>query len=151
MIWFGSAIVITLVAIWLVSASRGASIRADQLESALSHLLQCELNQAFLSIRPKFSKYKFLQFARYEMQDGKLGVELAFPSAPWSEDYFPKVVSAASSQGLRYEVEETEGIVNRFVYVKFDDSVDLAAAFGKLVLTEIFGFDDDYRFRVRIN
>ena len=85
------------------------------------------------------------------MDEEQVGLELAFPSAPWSEDYFPKVVTAASKQGLSYEVEETEGTVNRFVFVRFGDSVKQAAAFAKAVLIEIFEFAPDYTFRVSIN
>lgn len=151
MIWLVVALAIALIAIWLVPASRGAPRRSDQLALALTQLMACELEQAFLSIRPKFSASKFLQFARYEMSTGHLGLELAFPSAPWSTDYFPKVVTAASKLGLSYEIEEMEGNVNRFVFVRFGDSVDQAAAFAKSVLTEIFGFEQDYKFRVRIN
>ena len=151
MFWTGLAMAVALVGIWMVPASRGAPRRADQLGLALTQLLGHEQEQAFLSIRPKFSANKFLQFSRYEMDEGQVGLELAFPSAPWSTDYFPKVVTAASKQGLSYEVKETEGAVNRFVLVKFGDSVNRAAAFAKSVLTEIFEFAPDYTFRIRIN
>ena len=96
MIWTGVALAIALIAVWLVPASRGAPRRSDQLEAALDQLLNCELQQAFLSIRPKFATNKFLQFDRYPMSDDRMGIELAFPNAPWSDDYFPKVVTAAS-------------------------------------------------------
>lgn len=151
MIWIGAAVAIALIAIWMVPASRGAPLGSDQLEAPLRKLLTCEIEHAFLSVRPKFSQEKFLQFARYEAGKDQRGLELAFPNAPWSEDYFPKVVTAASTQGLGYEIEKAEGDVIRFVFVKFGDSVDLAAAFAKSILIEIFDYAPDYKFRVRIN
>ena len=151
MIWIGAIVIIALIAIWMVPACRGASIGSDQLEAPLRQLLTCELESAFLSVRPKFSQEKFLQFSSYETGEGQRGVELAFPNAPWSEDYFPRVVTAASTDGLSYEIEEAEGDVTRFVFVKFGDSAHSAADFAKSVLNEIFDYPPDYRFRVRIN
>ncbi|RLA28417.1 MAG: hypothetical protein DRR11_16695 [Gammaproteobacteria bacterium] len=151
MFWTGVALAVALITVWLVPAGRGASRRSDQLEVALDQLLKCELEQAFLSIRPKFAATKFLQFGRYPIGDSRLGIELAFPSAAWSDDYFPKIVTAASQRGLKYEVQELKGEVNRFVFVQFEDSAYQAAAFAQSVLTDVFGFAPDYNFRVRIN
>ena len=92
-----------------------------------------------------------MQFARYEKDDGLYGLELAFPNVPWSESFFPKVVTEASRQGLHYEVEEAEGDVARFVFVRFGDSAESAAAFAKAILIEVFSYAPEYRFRVRIN
>jgi hypothetical protein len=151
MVWIGAALAIILFAIWLVPASRGASVGSNQLVSPLRHLLTCNLEVALLTVRPKFSQAKFVQFARYQADDGAYGLELAFPNAPWSEDFFPKVVTAASRQGLPYEIEEAEGDVARFVFVKFGGSVESAAEFAKTILNEIFNYAPDYQFRVRIN
>ena len=151
MFWTGVALAIGLIAVWLVPASRGAPCRSDQLQAPLDQLLNCELKQAFLSIRPRFTADNFLQFDRYPMSDGRQGIELAFPSAAWSDDYFPKIISAASQQGLKYEIQELKGDVNKFVHVRFEDSVDQAAGFAKSILTDVFGFSSNYTFRVRIN
>ena len=151
MVWIGAALAIILIAIWMVPASRGASVGSGQLESPLRHLLTCDLEDVFLTVRPRFSQVKFVQFARYRADDGAYGLELAFPSAPWSEDFFPKVVTAASSQGLPYEIEEAKGDVARFVFVRFGDSVETAAAFARSILDEIFNYSPNYKFRVRIN
>lgn len=151
MIWIGATVAFALIAIWMVPAGRGAPAGSDQLEAPLRQLLTCELENAFLSVRPKFSHERFLQFARYELCEGQRGLELAFPNAPWSENYFPRVVTAASTQGLIYDIEESEGDVARFVFVKFGDSADSAAAFAKSILVEMFDYAPDYKFRVRIN
>ncbi len=60
-------------------------------------------------------------------------------------------MTAASTRGIRYEIQELEGPVGRFVFVKFGEYADEAAVFARLVLVDFFGFGEDYRFRVRIN
>ena len=151
MIWIGVTVAILLIALWLVPAVRGAPTGANQLEAPLRQLLMSNLENAFLSVRPKFSREHFLQFAKYQTSEGRQGLELAFPNAPWSETYFPKVVTAASVQGLQYEIKEAEGDVVQYVFVKFGDSIHSAAQFAESILSDMFCFKPSYRFRVRIN
>jgi len=143
--------VIGLIAVGLAIGVRGAPRRADRLESAFLDLLRCEVDQAILFVRPRLSRVKFLQFPRYKKDDGSLGIKLAFPYAAWSVDYFPQVVTEASKRGLSYEVDGTGNVVDRFVFVRFDESVDQAADFAKFILLDVFGFDANYSFRIRIN
>lgn len=148
-----SLLVVGLISIWLVPISRGAARRADQLEPALGQLLECDIPSAFLTVRPRFSWNKFIQYSQYATgtKPRELELELAFPRANWSDEYFPKVVSLAAAEGLPYEVLEHASPELPFVCVRFGTSTSRAAEFGKRVLIDIFEFDANYEFRVRIN
>lgn len=146
-----SLLAVGLLVAWLVPVSRGASRRADGLKPALVQLMNCEVPDAFLTVRPNYSPYRFIQFSRTQGEGGSSELELAFPLARWSEEFFPKIVSIASEENLPYEVRDEAGSGLRFVFVGFGDSACRAATFGQKVLTDVFGFQDDYGFRVRIN
>lgn len=144
-------LIIVLSVGFLILATRGAPRRVDEIAPALEQLLRSSLENPIITIRPKFVPNTFLQFSRYPVDSSSYGIELAFPQAQWSESYFPKVVTLASKSGEEYEIVEDEKHGLRFVFVKFGASTKRAARFAENVLTEVLGFPDTYRFRVRMN
>ena len=48
--------------IWLIPMTRGAARRADSLEPAVQQLLECNIPGAFLTVRPRYSRYNFIQW-----------------------------------------------------------------------------------------
>jgi hypothetical protein len=150
-----SALLVAAIAICvvLIPASRGGSRAADTLEPALDQLLNLDDATSFLVIKPRFAPHIFLQYAMYpESRTAKgFGVQIVFPQAEWSKEFFPKVVTKASKEGIRYEIIDDDGGGLRFAMVRFGKDVRSAAEFGRSILIDIFGFDSNYRFRARIN
>ena len=151
MIWIIAIAVTVALFYWIVPASRGVERKATEIEPALRQLLDTDLENAFLSVQPQFSRNKRIQYTRYQTDAGSIGIELVFTNARWSEDFFPKVVTAASGADLPYDIQDAADSDVRFVFVRFGQSTKIAARFGREILVSIFGFDENYRFRVRIN
>jgi hypothetical protein len=141
---------VVLLIAFVAPAVRGAPRGIEDISSALEQLLESNLENPILTIRPQFARNKFLQFSRYPL-DSSYGIELAFPRAGWSESYFSKVVTLASKSDEAYEIVDDEEPGLRFVFVKFGASTKGAAHFAENVLTNIFGFPETYRFRIRIS
>ena len=149
-----SLLVILLAALaiaYIVPTVRGARRRVADLNPALEQLLRSDLANPIITVRPKFAPNKFVQFSRYDIDTKRRGVELVFPHAPWSEAYFPKVVTLASKLGIKYEIVDDDYPGLRFVFVMFGDSTADAVAFAERVMVDILGFSGTYKFRVRMD
>ena len=151
MIYGISILLLCVVSVWLYTASRGASLKVENIEIVLNHFLQPRYRDSFLTIRPKYSPYKFLQFSIYGDANDPLGLEMAFPDSDWSHEYVPILVSYASEHGVEYQVSARHASDTCFVFFRFGKSVRDAADFSRHVLSDVFEFDTGYTFRVRIN
>lgn len=128
-------------------ASKGVPRRDDDLIAAFTGLLGCPSDHPFLLIR-KLLRKEFLQFCRYDLEDGSSGLRLVFPIRKWSRNYEEKLSVILKKKGFLYYInEEYDG---HFLVVDFDNDVNAAQQCSQLILREVFGFSDTSLYRVHL-
>lgn len=116
------------------------------LEIYLDILLRSGFEGGFIVIRvPKDPR--FIQFAR--RYEGHPGLELGFPNAPWSREYFRVLQHVLQRHGIPYftkrMAEEGEEPVTEFLYVNTGEDVYAAGDLSRTIFQEVFGLDEEAR------
>lgn len=116
------------------------------LETYLDILLRSGFEGGFIVIRlPKDPR--FIQFAR--RYEGHPGLELGFPNAPWSREYFRVLQQVLQRHEIPYftkrMAEEGEEPVTEFLYVNSGEDVYAAGDLSRTIFQEVFGLDEDTR------
>jgi len=119
----------------------------DKMPKVIEWALQYCLNRGFIIIEDRNSEH-FIQFRKYILRDGEIGLELGFPEAPWSAAYFPELRDALANSGTSFrEARETSGKVTAFIHVDCGQDIDQAVGLTRLCFFEIFGLGTDTRFK----
>lgn len=134
-----------VVAILLLFAARKLLARApryrrtvqDDLTKFFKTLFERGYDRGFLVIEAP--RGRFIQFSKYIKKNGKLGLRLDFPLAPWSEKYYETLKKTLYDRGIDYEIKSTgEDKVAAFITIDFKKDFTKALDVAKLVLVEVF-------------
>ena len=122
----------------------------EELPKTLSFALRSCFNGGFVVIEAEGSEL-FVQFKKYIFRDGTYGLELGFPDAEWSTDFAPKLRQALETEGIAFRDQpEQVGLVRSFILVDCEQDIDLAHRVTRLCFLEIFGLQEDTRFRAQV-
>ena len=89
----------------------------------------------------------FIQFSKYFLGKGRVGLKLDFPLAPWSEKYYERVKQELSKMSLKFSVVPTmETTVREFLTVDLGQDIDQAITLAKMILHSAFGLDQNQTF-----
>lgn len=101
----------------------------------------------------------FLQFRKYIHAKGDVGLELNFPQAEWSRDYFPKLSEWCPLNGFTYDIEhDVQGGRLGFLqvdagedilHVDTSEDLDKAMRLVEGTITQVFGLKPDTEFTSR--
>src|SRR5262245_58462306 len=81
------------------------------------------------------NKKRFIQFRKYIIKKGNLGLEFGFPLAPWSEKYYEHLNKLLYDREIEYETRSTgDDIVTSFIIVDLKQDLDRAMELAKMVL-----------------
>ncbi len=106
-------------------------------------------HQGFIVIEDRESN-RFVQFRKYipVLTKHGYGLEFAFPNAPWSKPYLPKLREALGEDGIPFrEARETHGDVTSFIYVDCGQDTEMAVDLARRCFFDIFGLAPDTRFK----
>ncbi|WP_231758912.1 hypothetical protein [Microbulbifer elongatus] len=144
-------VVFALTVIWfLKEALKGPKRTLEQLHRPISDLLSREFDGGFLIIEHSKTG-RFIQFSKYTKSKGKFGIELAFPKADWSKDYYSRVKDICENFDLnvREDFSAGEGELT-FLFADFDKDVDSAFEFSKTVFKDVFKINKTDKVHVRL-
>jgi len=143
-------VVLLVVYFWVVGRKPHIHKGVSQMEIPryLETLLHRGYDQGFVIIRDPQSD-KFIQFAKYIDDVGRVGLRFDFPLAPWSSRYYQKLKDAFMERDILFEVVHTgESPVEEFVAVDVGDRLPLARNIVRLVLQEVFEVASGVRFNI---
>ena len=108
------------------------------------------MNNGYLVITEINSKY-FVQLAKYIYRN-TYGIELTFPKAEWSSNYYDDLLVILKQQNIDYEIIEKVGN-DDLEFIKVDFKKDSEGAFElvKKIFIQVFGFDNDLKLFLELN
>lgn len=131
--------------LWL--ATKGILRSLPELKNALRQLLEWGADTGFVVIIPRGTKY-FVQFKSYILRDGRRGMEMSFPKADWSKQFFGRLQQYCDANGVGYEIRIGENDPMSFLVVDCQTDIDRAHDLIKAVVGEIFGLNVDRQYHV---
>lgn len=94
----------------------------------------------------------FIQFRKYIHAKGDHGLELGFPDAEWSREFFPHLSEWCGQNGFAYDLDRnSQGGGLDFLYVDTGNDLDAAMRLVEGIVTDIFGLEPDSPFSYRID
>jgi hypothetical protein len=129
--------------IWGRRRHKHRRVRLADLDRFLGALLTRGFNGGLVVIEiPKTPL--FLQFSKYVLKDGRVGLQLDFPVAPWSEKYYDRLKQELDKNGVYYTSQETRAHgVREFLMVDVKQSIGDAATLARTVFHSVFGMSED--------
>jgi hypothetical protein len=116
----------------------------------ISDLLRRGYNGAFLVIDVSHTKY-FLQLRKYISAPGEYGIELFFPNAKWSINFFNKLIDLCENEKIRYSLtKKNDNEQLEFLCIDFAKNSHDAYSFIKRILLEVFEVNEDTKLFIRL-
>lgn len=144
------AIFLILISFLLWKGTKGPARTVDELKQAIIDLDKRGLNHSTLVIDKLFSK-KFVQFRKL-IDGGESNIQLSFPNANWSKEYYPKVMKIVNNNNLDFSITQGEQSDKmEFLYINCKKGVELAHTVMVKILLEVFKEDPNSRFHVMLN
>lgn len=89
----------------------------------------------------------FIQFRKYIHAKGDQGLELGFPDAEWSREFFPRLAEWCEQNGFSHDIaHNSEGGGLNFLHVDTGDDLDAAMRLVEGIVTDIFSLEPNARF-----
>ncbi len=155
MIWIIISIVLGIILfIWYMRRPyyhRG--VKQNELERFIRGLMdQCD-DGSLLFIEHENSD-RFIQFAKYETKKIGTILHFGFPDAPWSREYFKRMVIELQDAGMDYSIQSTgEESVRRFIDVDIEatkiNSIEKRGAKLAQIAFRAMGLGQNEKYRVR--
>ncbi len=132
--------------IWGRRSHKHRRVPLADLERFFDALLKRGFNGGFMVIEvPKTSV--FIQFSKYILKKGHVGLQLDFPLVPWSEKYRESLRHELSKAGFDFRLTAgSDG--TEFVTVDLGQNIGRCVAVAKLVLQCVFGLAQDQKVNV---
>jgi hypothetical protein len=150
MLWIVGLVVLACLGILVLRGMKGPAHSLESLERPIKDLLKRGYDGGFLVIDISRSKY-FIQLRKYINTPGDYGIELCFPNAKWSSQFFDKLIAFCIKEGIEYSIakESANGSLE-FLYIDFDKDSNRAHNYVKKILQEIFELDVNTKLFIRL-
>jgi hypothetical protein len=150
MIWIPVIAIILCVGLLVLRGMKGPSHSLETLEQPIRDLLKRGFDGGFLIIDISRTKF-FIQFRKYINAPGDYGIELCFPNAKWSSQFFEKLKNFCTKEGIEYSIanKNTDGQLE-FIYVDFETDYQKAHSYVKKIVLEVFELDENVKIFVRL-
>ncbi|HSL82466.1 MAG TPA: hypothetical protein VLF66_06785 [Thermoanaerobaculia bacterium] len=123
---------------------RHKNVPLSELQKYLRVLLHRGCQGGFMQIHLPGKKTEGLQFSKYILREGAVGLQLDFPLASWSKPYYPKLKHVLGQSGVPFSIQTTETpAVPEFLVVDAGDDLERAADLSRLLLSKVFGHSLD--------
>ena len=122
---------------------RHKRVVADDLSNLFKVLLYRGYDGGLMFIEAPDRK-RFLQFRKYIKSKSNVGIELGFPLAPWSGEYYEIVKESLERKGIDYSIAGTSGrVTTEFLLIDLKQDVGKGVEVARLILGEVFGLIPD--------
>lgn len=127
-------------------AIKGPAYTVETLAGPILGLLRQGYNGGFLIISVEQSQ-KFVQLNKYIQGPGRIGLELAFPRAAWSVDFYPSLERWCKAKKVPYRISRSgHEDPLEFLFVDLGRDVAYVHGFVSDVFREILGVNDSRLF-----
>jgi hypothetical protein len=143
-LFVAACVAFILFSMWGRKPHKHREVSLADLEGFFEVLLRRGGNGGFMMIEiPRTSL--FVQFSKYILNGGLIGLQFDFPLAPWSEMYYEPLKQELQEGGLHYTVEPGRegGGVREFLTVDIGQDVRAAAGIARTVSTKVFRLRED--------
>jgi hypothetical protein len=150
MIWIIGILVISCVAFFVWRGVKGPAHTLETIEKPIKDLLKRGYDGGFLILSVSRSKC-FVQLRKYIKESGLYGIELCFPNANWSAQYFEALIDFCIREDIEYLIakENTDGPLE-FLYIDFNRDIQKAHRYIKKIFKEILGVDENVKLYSRL-
>jgi hypothetical protein len=95
---------------------------------------------------------RFVQFAKYQLDNSRTILHFGFPDAPWSRQYFDAIVKVLEKLDVGHKITTGEAQIHRFVEVDLalddiENTVSIGARIAKAAF-EVMGLSENARFKI---
>lgn len=120
---------------------------SDRIPDVINWALRYCLRRGFIVIEARNSEH-FIQFRKYILRNGEIGLELGFTDASWSKAHFPKLRETLTANGIPFrETRETYDDFVTLIQVDCGQDIDRATYLARLCFFDLFGLSEDTLFR----
>jgi hypothetical protein len=128
------------------SASETVKQTFDDIRGQLEQLLKSGFDQGFVIFQFKDGG-RFIQFRKYIHAKGDYGLELAFPKADWSVEFFPLVARCCDRLNISHTVgPHTRGDGLEFLHADLGRDTDMAFRLVCSIVDDVFRISRDTQY-----
>jgi hypothetical protein len=114
------------------------NLALSQVKTHLEALLKRGYNGGFIIIEDMHSD-RFVQLAKYIKKKGDIGIELSFPKAPWSEQYYGKFKEWLRSEKIPFIIQAVDSTpVTEFIDIDCHSNIGMALGLVESIFKDIF-------------
>jgi len=145
MTWTIVVVFLLSLGLFLRRASKGPARTPETLEWPIRGLLRQGYNGGYLLIKVARSN-KFLQLDKYIRAPGEYGIELAFPKAEWSLQYFERLLDFCRNHGIEFRISSSSpGDPMEFLCIDFGNDYVRANDIVRKILVSVLDTPKDHR------
>ncbi|WP_446011135.1 hypothetical protein [Candidatus Electrothrix sp.] len=140
-----------IVGLIVLRGFKGPTRSLETVKRPIQDLLVRGYNGGFLIIDVSGTNY-FIQLRKYIISSNNYGIELSFPKAKWSEQFFRSLTEYCDLSQVKYSISKSTEPHNELDFLNIDFGKDTHKAhnFVKTIITEIFGLKEDVELFVRL-
>jgi hypothetical protein len=138
-------VIIVLIVIFLLikRGIKGPAHSIDTILKPIDELLERGFDDGFLIISISNTKH-FLQLRKYIDNNDDFGLELVFPKAEWSIEYFSKLEKHCIDEGIPYSIRtEVRKHTLDFLYIIYGNDSKKSYEHIRAILITLFGVDEE--------
>ena len=140
------------ILLWLFikRAAKGPKRNLAQLERPIEDLLSRGFADGILILTHTRSE-RFLQFSKYfDANKQDFGIEINFPHAEWSKDYYEHVKDKCAKRNLDYKEMTTDDGM-KFIDIDFSKDTGTAFKFVCEIFANVMGLDSNDQYYVELS
>lgn len=151
LVWIIVILVVVCVVLLVLRGVKGPGHTLESISKPIEDLLVRGYDGGFLIIDASGTNY-FTQLRKYIITSDNYGIELSFPKAEWSKDFFTQLVAFCDQNGIKYKISKDRSIQKplEFLQVDFGKDANKAHALIKRIFIEIFGLSENAKLFVRL-
>lgn len=116
----------------------------------INHLLKAGMNNGYLVITESNTK-RFVQLSKY-IDKATFGIELAFPKAEWSLQFYPSFLDLLKKKDIEYTIiEKLDNEDLEFIKIDFRKDSEKAFDLVKDIFIDVFECDDGLKLFLKLH
>jgi len=152
--WYLIALFVVLLIIviwWMRRPLYHRNIKSEEFKKYLGGFLsQC--SEGSLMFIEHEDSDRFVQFAKYQLDNSRTILHFGFPDAPWSRQYFDTIVNMLQTLDISHKITTGEAQIQRFVEVDLvlddlENTVSIGARIAQATF-EVMGLTENARFKI---
>ncbi len=151
LVWIIIILAVICIGLLILRGVKGPAHTLESISKPIEDLLVRGYDDGFLIIDASGTNY-FIQLRKYIITSDNYGIELSFPKADWSKNFFIQLIDYCDRSGIKYSLSKEDSMKNalEFLHIDFGKDVNKAHGLIKKIITEIFGLSKSTKLFVRL-